>query len=160
MKLKGFKRFVAFNRTWCVIETFCVSVLRAGWSCWCFLFLSPSGAQRPVVRALPDGARDSERLERHGEDLAVCLLQGAAADLLWGGELLFRCCVSCLRFWSGSNLVLCGFLCSILCCWPRLLSIPARTERRLQRFSLKPSMFLLSSSPCRLCWACKNLELV
>lgn len=45
-----------------------------------------SGAQGLVVGAVPHGARDSEGLERHGEDLAVCLFQRATADLLWGGE--------------------------------------------------------------------------
>ena len=47
------------------------------------------------------------------------------------------------------------FFCSILCCWPRLLSTPARTERKPQRSSSRPSTSLRSSSPCRQCWACK-----
>ena len=45
-------------------------------------FPAPPGTQRAAVRALPHGARHRERLERHGAHLAVCLLQGAAADLL------------------------------------------------------------------------------
>lgn len=44
------------------------------------------GAPGPAVGAVPDGARHREGLERHGEDLAIRLLQRAAADLLRGGE--------------------------------------------------------------------------
>lgn len=40
------------------------------------------GAQGLVVGSIPDGARHREGLERHGEDLAVCLFQRAAADFL------------------------------------------------------------------------------
>lgn len=41
-------------------------------------------------------------------------------------------------------------LCSIPCCWLKRRWTPARTGRRLLRFSLRLSTFLLSSSPCRL----------
>lgn len=39
---------------------------------------------------------------------------------------------------------------SIPCCWLKRRWTPARTGKRLLRFSLRPSTFLLSSSPCRL----------
>lgn len=51
--------------------------------------------------------------------------------------------------------VILSFLHSILCCSPKPPWTPARTGRRLQRFSSRPSTFLPSSSPCRLSLACK-----
>lgn len=51
--------------------------------------------------------------------------------------------------------VILSFLNSILCCSPKPPSTPARTGRRLQRFSSRPSTSLPSSSPCRLSLACK-----
>lgn len=126
----------------------------------------PSGAQGLVVGEISHGARHREGLERHGEDLAVCLLQRAAADFLRRGELFSPCCsMLTSRSYipaSVAHINICEWIfvsdnfCSIRFYWPRLRSTPARTERRLQRFSLRPSTFLLSSSPCKLCWACKN----
>lgn len=52
-----------------------------------------SGAQGLVVGAVSDGTRDSEGLEWHGEDLAVCLFQRATADFLRRGECLSSCYV-------------------------------------------------------------------
>lgn len=46
------------------------------------------GTQGLAVGSVPHGARDCERLEWHGENLAVRLLQRATADFLRGGELL------------------------------------------------------------------------
>lgn len=58
------------------------------WSLCILLFISveSSGAQGASVCTLSYGTRNCERLERHGAHLAVCLLEGTAADLLRGGE--------------------------------------------------------------------------
>lgn len=151
LKLNGFKTFVAFNKTWCV---------------WLKHFVSQSSKQDdfsplqehrgllsvryPMEHGIVNDWNDMERIWQYVYSKEQ--LQTFSEEVSSFSDAAFHS-------WGFGVILFFGFLCSILCCWPRLLSIPARTERRLQRFSLRPSMFLLSSSPCRLCWACKDLEL-
>lgn len=63
------------------------NVVLSLWQVYSVVLSVCSGAQRSPLDPIPNGARHSEGLERHGAHLAVCVFKRPASDVLRGGEI-------------------------------------------------------------------------
>lgn len=135
------------------------------------------GAPGPPQYKVPHGAWHRYRLERHGEDLELYLLQGTILR-----KVFIRFMWAPSQFWRPIKLVFrtkliqnnfsrikCSLifrtnfprlLKSIQYCWLRRRWIPVGIERKRPKCSLRVLMCRPCLCPCKLCLACEYKKII